>query len=443
VATTVDVKNNWRWLVCALNGHGLTNLDKLATKQSMQFVLDDTAQFTCDLPSDNNQIHALAQDASPRVAFGRRLIYGFRREEVSLDSKPWVCRFSGVANILQDQATADEPVTHLTAYDAMTWTKFLPALTPDGYLLPEKGYTYFNKTGDYIAKDVIANAYGWIISQFQFGSPARFPWPTGFGDLVNVLFIDIAGGHFDTTDIIEEFPIQQGASVYDVWQQLSQTGGLDIVLDPVYMPRDAPGRIAQLNVYTQAGSDRPGASFGWDMFPRNLIGVDHLLDGTQIENWVQFYAGGGVAPYASDPQTPGVPPYTRGSIGSYGPYFAQKNVTQGSKAAVNLLALAEVALRKRGKQTLTIDPTPELSPDPFTHYFLGDTVYVWAGRSLPTGSDAGYGTALREAIRSTPQPPPAPQISPWRVYGFQVDLADDQVETITNLLLTDPNAVSV
>jgi hypothetical protein len=434
MGTTVDLKNNWRWLIAAMNGRGLTNLDRLATNQSMQFILDDMSQFTCDVPSDNDQIHQKADDGAPRVAFGRRLIYGFRRDyndNAGGGAHPWKCRFGGILGIAQDQADSDQPVTHLTGYDAWLHAKALPVLTPDGYLLPEKGYTYENKTGNYIAKDVIANAYAWIVAQFQFGSPPRFPWPTGFGDLANYLLIDIAGGHYDTTDVIESFPIQQGASVYDVWQQLCQTGGLDIVLDPVYAPREAPGRIARLNVYSQAGSDRTGAVFGWDMFPRNLVGVDHLLDGTQLENWVQFYAGGMVAPHAKSDS----------SIANFGPWFAQKNITQGSKSAVSLLALAEVALRKRGKQTLTINPTPELSPDPFTKYYLGDTVYPWAGRQLPPNSSTGYGTALRQGIRSKQVGSPA--VSPWRVYGFQVDLADDQVETITNLLLTDPNAASI
>lgn len=440
MATTVDLKNNWRWLVCAMNGWGLTTLDKLATKQSIQYVLDDMSQFTCDVPSDNGQIHQHTDDGVPKVTWGRRLLYGFRRDGTG-DAAPWNCRFSGIISIAQDQATADEPVTHLTAHDAWLHAKALPCLTPDGYLLGQNGYTYSGKTGDYIAKDVIANAYAWIISTFQFGSPPRFPWPVGFADLANVLLVDIAGGHFDTTDVIESFPIQQGDTVYDVWKKLTEMGGLDIVLEPVYLPRAAPGRIAQLNVYNQAGSDQTGAIFGWDMFPRNVIGVDHLFDGTQLENWVQFYAGGLVAPYASDPPVPGSPPYTRGSIGAFGPWFAQKNITQGSTAAVSLLALAEVALRKRGKQTLVIDPTPELSPDPWTRYFLGDTVRVWAGRDLPPASSGGYGAALRQRVRS--QPVGDPPVSPWRVYGYQVDLADDQVETITNLLLTDPNSVSL
>ncbi len=420
MATTIHCKNNWRWLITSLGGAVKTNLDKLATNQNLTYVLDDGSQFTCDVPSDNEQIYRKANDGTPLVSHMRRLVYGLRREEPKTEA-PWQCRFSGVLTIPQDQATADEPVTHITANDAWTWTKSLPVLTPQGYLLPQKGYTYKNKTGNYIAKDVIANAYTWIEAQF---GPPPYPW----GHLMepaNHLFIDIVDGTFETTDIIPSFPIQQGASVYDVWQQLCQTGGLDIVLKPIYKPHTKPGVLAEMSVYSQAGSDRTGAIFGWDMFPRNLLGVDDLLDGTQMENWVQFFAGGHVAPHAKSDS----------SINAFGPYFAQKTVTQGDVSAVSLLALAEVALRKNGKQTLVIDPTPELSPDPFTAYMLGDTVRVWAGRQLPPDTVDGYGVALRRGVNQDQYAAPAP----WRVYGFQVDLANDLVETITNLLLTDPN----
>jgi hypothetical protein len=428
MATTVYLKNNWRWLVTSVAGEAKSNLDKLATNQSMQFVHDDMAQMTCDVPSDNPEIYRHANDGEPFVSYGRRLVYGFRRESPA-GGNPWVPRLTGVMTINQDQATADEPVTHITVNDAWAWAKALPVLTPGGYLLPEKGYTYKNMRGDQIALDVIANAYTWITGRFLSGGV--FPWGAADGGAKN-LFINIADGTFEHTDTIPSFPIQQGATVYDVWQQLTQTGGLDIVLDPIYDPLGQPGVLSVMNVYAQAGSDQPNAVFGWDMFPRNLIGIDDLLDGTQIENWVQFYAGGLVAPHAS----------STASIHAYGPYFAQKNITQGDSATVNLLALAEIALRKRGKQTLTVDPTPELSPDPFTQYFLGDTVYPWAGRDLPPFSTPppgldGYGNALRHAVRSGQAP------SPHRVYGFQIDLADNQVETVTNLLLTDPDASSI
>jgi hypothetical protein len=442
------LRNSWRWLVVGLDGSVKTNLDKLAINQSMEFVLDAGSQVTCDVPSDNPEIYRHANDGEPFVSYGRRLLYGLRREEPP-GGNPWVVRFSGVMTINEDQADEDEPVTHITGNDAWTWAKSLPVLTPGGTLLPEKGYTYEGKTGAYIAKDVIANAYAWIYAQW---GPPPFPWPPGTGGGgASALFINITDGNFDATDVLPSFQIQQGASVADVWTQLAQTGGVDVVLDPIYEPHDQPGVLSVMNVYAQAGTDRPNAVFGWDMFPRNLIGVDDLLDGTQIENWVQFFAGGNVA---TDPSGAGNPYHAASqiSIEAYGPYFASQNISgPSSAAAVGLLAAAEVALRKRGKQTLTIDPTPEMSPDPFTQYGLGDTVYVWGGREMPPASSgplgmSPYGSALRHGLRSlsatTDPSGPAPP-SPHRVYGFQIDLANDIVETVTNLLLTDPNAASI
>jgi hypothetical protein len=421
--TTIPSKNSWRWLVCGLDGAAKTNLDKLAANQSIKYVLDEPWQFTCDLPSDNPEIYrTTTNDGYPLVSYGNRLIYGLRREEPP-DGPPWVCRFSGVITILQDEAASDEPVTHLTADDAWGWAKSLPVLNPDGSLPGQNGVTYVDKTGDFIALDVIANAYAWMEATPGFKTPdGHWKW-TAFGNGHANLFVDISSGTFETTDVIPKITFQQGASVADAWTQLVQTGSLDVVLEPIYRPRSQQGVLAVLNVYAEAGGDKPNAVFGWDMWPRNLVGVDALRDGTQIENWAQFYAGGLAAPKQS----------SSGSIDTYAPYWVQRNYSGPSDvAAVELLALAEVALRKKGKRTLQIDPTPERAPDPFTEYFLGDEVYVWAGRRL-----APAGNALRGGVRSSS--PPAPP-SPNRVYGFEVSLADDQVETITNLLLTDPNA---
>lgn len=421
------LKNTWRWVVCGLDGAIKSFLDKLATNVQVAYILDDTAVMTCDLPSDHFEVYQLANDNSPRVSYGSRVIYGLRREEQA-GQPPWVCRFGGVISILQDQATADEPVTHLTAYDPWTWARTLPVLNVDGSLLGPDGITYTGQTGAFIAKDLIANAYAWIVA--TFADP--MPWSEQ-GDSLHLPndgqhnFIDIDSGHFDTTDVIPEINFPQGISVGEAWTQLCQTGTIDIVLEPIFGPAvGQPGVLAVMNVYAQAGSERPSAVFGWDLFPRNLVGVDHLLDGTQIENVAQFYAGNTAVPVAE----------ATGSINTYGPYFVQKNYPNGSNsAAVQLLALAEVALRKKGKKTLVIEPAPELAPDPFTAWSLGDVVPVWAGRPMPppaplTGTAAG--NALRGGIRSY-------DLGTNRVYGFQVDLADDLEETVTNLLLTDPN----
>jgi hypothetical protein len=434
--TTEYLKNSWRWVVCGLDGTTKTILDKIATNVSVQYVLDDTSQMTCDVPSDELRVYRHGNDGEPLVSYLRRILYGFRREEPD-GGQPWVCRYGGIITINQDQATTDEPVTHLTANDPWTWLKGLPVLMPDGSLPPQKGVTYTNKRGNYIVLDVIANAYAWMNATPSFKTGGNWKW-TAFGNGHSNLFIDIASGTFENTDVIPSISFQQGASVYDAWTQLCQTGGLDIVLTPYYHPRDSPGVVSQLNVYNQAGDNQPGVVFGWDMFPRNVAALDDLLDGTQVVNWAQFFAGGGVA---TNPSGSGDPYHAQSdaSIDDYGPYWALNNLAGPSEgAAVGLLSLAEVKLRNRGKQTLTIDATPERAPDPFTRYYLGDTVAVWGGRDLapqsgPLSANNGYGSALRHAVRSLTEP------TNHRVYGFQVDLADDLTETITNILLTDPN----
>ena len=415
--TPKALKNTWRWVVCGLDGTIKSFLDKLATNVRAAYILDDSAVMACDLPSDNTEIYQHANDGTPRVNYGRRVLYGLRREEPGGGDPPWVCRFAGVITILQDQATEDEPVTHLTAHDPWTWAKTLPVLNPDGSLLSQDGLTYTGQTGDYIAKDLIANAYTWIVATF----PDPMPWSEQ-GDGVYLPndgqhnFIDIDTGNFDTTEVIPEINFAQGISVGEAWTQLCQTGTLDIDLAPVF---GRPGVLCVMNVYAQAGSERPNAVFGWDLFPRNLVGIDHLYDGTLIENWAQFYAGNLAAPFEK----------SDGSIDIYGPYFAQKSYPAGANLpAVSLLAAAEVALRKKGKNTLVVDPAQGLAPDPFTNYYLGDIVPVWAGRPmLPNGN------AFRGGIRSE-------SLGTNRVYGFELDLSDDLQETVTNLLLTDPNA---
>lgn len=412
--TPHGLKNTWRWVITELNAKQTAFLDRLATNVGIDYILDDSAVMTCDLPSDQADVYQLQTGGdrpAPRVDYGQRLIFGLRREE-PIGGPPWKCRYSGIVTILQDQATADEPITHLTAHDAWTWAKTLPVLNPDGSLLGPDGLTYTGKTAAYIVKDLIANAYAWVVA--TFADP--MPWNHQPNDGQH-LPIDIDSGHFGSTPIIESINFAQGISVGEAWTQLCQTGTVDILLQPVFAAN--PGVISILNVYAQAGKPRHAAVFGWDLFPRNLTAVDDLHDGTLIENIAQFWAGNVAAPV----------PTNDSSIDKFGPYYVQKSYpAPASPSAVGLLALAEITLRKQGKRTIVIDTTPELAPDAFTTYYLGDQVAVWAGRPLPPS-----GNALRGGIRSD-------GTLSLRVYGFHVDLADDQQETITNVLLTDPNA---
>jgi hypothetical protein len=404
----IYLKNQWVWTVCGLGGGTKTFLNRLATNVQILFTLNDAAVVTGDVPSDNPEINIpLAADGEAFVSYNSRLLYGFRRE-ASGSGPPYVCRFAGVMHILEDEATSDDPVTHFQAYDPWMWLRSLPVVDGAGDLLAPDGLVYSGKTGDYIVKDLIDNALTAVLALH----------PT------NPVFVDVSSGHFDTTDVIPEITFQQGVSVGEAWTQLTDTGSLDIVLTPVYDPVSRPGKLAVLSVYSQAGSAKNNAVFGWDKFPRTLVGISRLLDGTQMANVGQFYAGGLSVPQQTDAI----------SIAEYGQYWLQRNYpSPASSSAVALVALAEVALRKKGKRTLTIDPTPELSPDPFTDYFLGDLIPVWAGRP-----QAGGGYSFREIL--TPGSESTGEwTNPQRVYAIPISLDDDQVETVTRMLLTDPN----
>lgn len=429
MATTIYLKNTWTWVVGGpvisggidrwdLGLRTITFLNRLATNVQMVYQLNAPAQMTGDVPSDDPEINIPVQDGDPFVSYNSRVLWGMRREN-NTSGVPWVCRFAGVLTINEDEASSDDPVTHLTAHDPWMWANSLPVVNADGSLLGQDGLVYTATRADVIAKEVYENAIT-ACTVDGIGMPHSPHMPQ---------FIDSVSGHFDVAEEID-ITFQQGCSVGEAWTQITDTGVIDIVLDPVYEP--ASGFLAILNVYNLAGSPKPAAIFSWDRFPNTLVGVDRVYDGTQMETVGQYYAGSTAADQATD----------LAAITKYGQYWAQKSFpAPASLSAVALVALADVALRSKGKRTLTVDlspasvdfdsPQPSLSP--WEDYFLGDQVPVWAGR--PT---VGGGCSIREPI--TPGVSSGGEwTDPQRIYAIPISLDDDQEETVTQLLMTDPN----
>jgi hypothetical protein len=413
----IPLRNSWQWVVTDLGGATTTYLRRIATNKAIAYALNDSAVFTCDVPSDQRDVNLRGADNNPYVAHNTRLLYGLRREG---GDPPYSCRYSGVVTIVEDEGSDDEPVTHVTAHDPWMWARSLPVLDGGGNLPGQRGLVYVGKTADFIAKDLIANAYAWMVATYG----ATSPW-SGLPNDGHHYFIDIDSGHYDG-DYVDSITFTQGTSVGDAWTQLTKTGTCDIVLAPIYKPHDQPGVLAVLNVYAQAGAQKPGAVFGYDAFPHSALGISRLIDGTQLENYAQYYSGGlAVTPQVDTP-----------SIDAHGPYWTQKSYTSPSSSpAVELVAAAELALRKQGKWTITVDPTPERSPDPFTEYFLGDQVPLWGG--VPT---LGVGYTTRVRFSAGEPDGSGGWTNPHRVYAIPITLADDETETVTQLLLADPNA---
>jgi hypothetical protein len=89
--------------------------------------------------------------------------------------------------------------------------------------------------------------------------------------------------------------------------------------------------------------------------------------------------------------------------------------SRANHALIRYLALAELALRAAPKDLVTIVPTPDSGPNPFTHYNLGDVIGIEAGQSAFD--------EMREAITGN-----------QRLYGFSVVLDEDFGETTVDFI---------
>ena len=388
----------WRFVVTDLDGITLTWLDALAEQRNVTLTLDAAAVATGRVPSDNPQVNAIVGTGSlagdPLVSYSDRLLFGFRREggaPSSINPGPWVCRFAGFLLQLEDDATSDDATSLYTAYDPWQYMLSRPCRDGDGNLPGPDGLVFDggSTTLDQVAINLIDN------TDIADGST----------------YIDTAG-HIETIPFTDTFVIQQGTSVGDALTQLCNTGLLDIWLEPVYDPTVIPLFLTKLNIYAQQGATRNDAVMSWDSPGKSLVGISRLLDGVQMANKVQFYNGQGGPAVALQSDVD--------SIAKYGEWWAQQFFPQQVAAqAVVDIAQSQLSLRKIGKRTLTINPAPERAPDPFTSYFLGDLVPVYATKRL------------RQTL-------PAPQESTnyVRVYGIPIDISDNSVETVSQLLIS-------
>lgn len=389
----------WRFVVTDLNGTVITWLDPLAEQRNVTFTLDAPAVATGHVPSDQFQINALVGSGSlggdPVVSYSDRILYGFRREggaPSSVNPGPWVIRFAGILTQLDDSAGSDDATSAYTAYDPWQYMMSRPIRAANLSLPPQTGLTYSGSvtTLDQIAVNLLD----------------RTNTQDGF------IYIDTSTGNIDSIPFTDTINFAQGTSVGDALTQMCNTGLMDVWMEPLFDTGVAPPFLARLNIYASQGSVQNDAVMSWDSPGKSLVGIDRLLDGAQLANTVQFYNGQAGPSVAA--QTDAI------SEAKYGSYWAQQSFPQQIETqAVVAIAQNQLMLRKIGRRTLQINPAPERAPDPFTSYFLGDLLPVYATKRL------------RQTL-------PAPQETTnyVRVYGIPIDISDNGVETVSQLLIS-------
>ena len=342
--------------------------------------LNEPLEVSATVPSDSSYVNRTHTDGFPLLAEGVRQLYCFRRES---DTSPfYTIRASTLIMQINDASGTGDARSRLTAWDPWQYLFSRPVLQShlatigkngsagtDEKLIPSENLFYpTSVSADSIIQDILLVTTG----------AADVTAPAAARDC----FLDLANGTVETCSApsAEPWEIQQGTSVGQALQDIVASGVCDIVLSPIYDPA-RPGILCELNVYTQtapangAGDFKYSAVFAWDRPGRSMVAVDNLYDGVGRANYVQYYNGQG---------GPNVNPYSDAvSIASYGEYWAQQFFpAQTVKEAVEAIARQQLSLRKSFKETLTVNPVPERSPEPFVDYYLGDRVPVYVSNNM-------------------------------------------------------------
>lgn len=401
----------WRFVVTDLESATVTTLDQHATQRTVGFVLNGPATASGLVPSDDPQINIPSPnpDSPAFLTNNARLLYGLRREvRQAPEDDPWQARWGGIVMNMEDVA-ADSPTSRYTAFDPWQYLMSRPVRDPETGEFPgPDGLVYTDARASDIALDLLLTTV------------------TVDGEV----FIDFGSDSIIAeTDVIPGITkFERGLMVGEAWNQLCDTGTIDIVLVPIYDPVNRPGKVCELQIQPKAGQVRYNAVFAWDKPPRNVSEISRLVDGTRLANRVQMFAGQGGEPVALQSDA--------ASIAEFGEYWAQQFMVgkEDQTALVELLALAQVQIRKKGARSVTFSPAPERSLLSLRDYALGDYVPVWSSKNLREPLGVDY-----DAFD-----PAAPGGSGYqRVYEIPISLDDNGTERVNAVRTTPEQATGV
>lgn len=355
-----------RYVITDLAGATTTWLYRSLLSGTVVANLNQPWQITGAVRSADPSVNTIfAGDGDPLVAQSNRLVYVF------LDYggvNPLECVASGVLMSPQDEADPDIGTTHFTAYDPWQYLFGRPCYADTaGTPISSEGFLFPATRGGVIVATLLKNA---IESE-------------GIGCFIDA-GLDYAGTPFWTGTIedtpVIDFRVQQGMTVGDAWNALvaagdpsGGTGGVDIVLEPIYDQQFRPTYTSQLSVFNLAGSEKPSSPMAWGRFTRSTSTASREHDGTpgSFVNVADFHVGQGGYPVP----LLGPPPSNAASVAKYQPYWSTQFFPDQTEIdPVLAMARQALILGKQGKRTFTVNPDPLRASVPFRDYTVGDRI---------------------------------------------------------------------
>ena len=355
----------WRLMLCDMNGVALADITRVALDKTGTWQLNRAAAFGFNVPSDHAAIKTLHSDGYPFLKAKMRTVKAYRKE-----GSVFVLRFAGDVALVEDAAQGDEPRTAVTCFDPLKHLERRLCRDSSG---GTASVAFDGDEAAQIARILIdrANVLG----------------ATGVA----------TDGTFDTTAtrivLFSQKPI--AAAITEL-----ADADFDLYFAPV---ERSDGILCSLNCYQQLGVDRPDVIFAWDQFPASASGTSRTEDGTELANVIVAVGAAGLAVERTDAT----------SIGLFRRHEVATNYNDATDSAyLSDLADAELAVRKDLRERIVMNPTHGRAAEPFSHFFVGDTVRNRAS------------TDLRGGFTRTD-----------RLYGFSIAIDDDGSERLTSVIL--------
>lgn len=365
----------WMFTLCDLSGVALSRLSRVASNKHLEFALNRPAMCSFTVPSNDPRVNIVHTDSDPYLATNNRVIKGYRKESGS-----WTIRYAGVVTHLEDYGDGTKNTTSVTSYDP--WFLLNSRLvrknsTPD---LPDAGAAY--APGATAGNTLAKNQVDWTNTLGETG-------------------IRTSGGtHTFNTTTSQTVSWDRGRTIGDALVELTDTATMDVYLLPVDL---TSGKLVDMSVFAAMGSNKPSAVFGYGTANHAIVSFTRVVDGSQLANKVTWDTGTGGA-------TAGTLQSDATSVTKYHPYEAMTAGVTMTATFADTLAAEELAFRKNPRRMISIKPAPERAPQPWTDYWLGDTIQVYCSNDL------------RESIAGT-----------QRVYGVSIDIDDNGFERVSEL----------
>lgn len=415
----------WKFVLCMRDGTWLADVSAIASAKRLSIRLNRPAEAHATVPSSHALVNTLAEDGYPYLSVGRRLLKVYRRQTPADD---YVLLHNGIIWHLEDEGDENVTKTQFTSYDPMMIWRFRPVRDATGdFSTP----TFANPISPgAMIQQMCANSIGSIGD-----TSADREGPLGLDVYSGIFDLSTPPG-LDVSQDMMDWPI----TMADMHTMLTDTGGLDVWIDPVEGDADVHG---VLNAVNEAGRFRPGVHFDYGMGDFSIRGMKRSLDMDTITNKLWYYLGPKVS---ADParwkgSITGTSPGRIGGVlqswdpevlqvmndsrDAYGVYMSisiydTMNDDRSEEIGENTyraffanLWRAEMMLRAEPREMLFVTPTRN-APFDIQDIQLGDVITINSSAVLRTG--------FTDALQ--------------RVYGLEVSIDDNAIEAIEELVVS-------